>query len=62
MQKGNTKAQLMTYFSLDNVEMTLLGVGENLRQLTGLGLGDGRGAPQAPRLQTFLKLKLTLPH
>jgi hypothetical protein len=34
----------------------------DLRQLTGLGLSDGWGAPQAPRLQTFLKLKLTLPH
>jgi hypothetical protein len=61
MQKGkNIKALLVTYFPLDNTEITLLG--ENLQQLTGLGLGDGRGAPQAPRLQTFLKLKLTLPH
>jgi hypothetical protein len=61
MQKGeNIKALLVTYFPLDNTEMTLLG--EYLQQLTGLGLGDGRGAPQAPRLQTFLKLKLTLPH
>lgn len=30
--------------------------------ITGLGLADGRGAPQVPRLQTALKLKFTLPH